>query len=61
MTLALSDEEREMLAQLLAQDLRELRVEINHTDDRAFKAHLQHREQVLSGLLTRLGGALPDA
>jgi hypothetical protein len=56
-TLSLTEEEQDLLTQVLDQDLRELGNEINHTDDNAFKARLRDRERVLRGLLTRLGGA----
>jgi hypothetical protein len=55
MTLTLSDEEREMLSQALVHYVNELRREINHTDDHAFKARLQRQAHVLQGLVSRLG------
>lgn len=56
MTLELDDDERRTLADVLAEDVHELRGEITHTDERAFKARLQQREQVLERLLARLRG-----
>jgi hypothetical protein len=56
MTLTLNDEELGLLTAVLEQDLHGLEVEINHTDDRAFKADLEHRAAVLRGVVERLGG-----
>jgi hypothetical protein len=55
MTLTLGEEEQEVLSRALAHYLNELRDEINHTDDHAFKARLQRQEHVLQGLAARLG------
>ena len=55
MTLTLSDEEGEVLSHALAHYLGELRREINHTDDHGFKSRLQREEQVLQGLVARIG------
>ena len=55
MTLTLGEEEQEVLSRALAHYLNELRDEINHTDDHAFKARLQHQEHVLQSLASRLG------
>lgn len=55
MTLTLGEEEQEVLSHALAHYLNGLRDEINHTDDREFKARLQHQEDVLQGLASRLG------
>ena len=54
MTLALSDEEQHELLRALVQYVEELRREINHTDDHAFKARLQHQAHVLQGVMSRL-------
>jgi hypothetical protein len=56
MMLTLNDEEHATLTQVLERALRDLRVEINHTDDRAFKTLLQERGRVLRGIFARLGG-----
>ena len=61
MTLTLSDEEREVLSHALAHYVEELRREINHTDDHAFKSRLQREEQVLQGLVARLGERRPSS
>jgi hypothetical protein len=55
MTFTLSNEEQEMLSQALVHYVDELRREINHTDDHAFKARLQRQAYVLQGLVSRLG------
>jgi hypothetical protein len=54
MTLAMSDEEREVLSHALVHYVEELRREINHTDDHAFKARLQRQAHVLQGLVSHL-------
>ena len=54
MTLTLSDEEQQELLQALVHYVDELRREINHTDDHAFKARLQRQAHVLQGLVSRL-------
>ena len=55
MTLTLGEEEQEVLSSALAHYLTELRDEINHTADRAFKARLQRQEHVLQSLASQLG------
>jgi hypothetical protein len=55
MTLVLGDEEQDVLSQALVHYVDELRSEINHTDDHAFKARLQRQALVLQGLVSRLG------
>ena len=55
MTLTVGEEEQEVLSRALAHYLNELRDEINHTDDHAFKARLQRQEHVLQSLASRLG------
>ena len=52
-TLTLSDEEREILFEILEERHRALLREIWHTDSRDFKASLQKRERVLESLLSR--------
>ena len=53
LTLTLSDEEREILFEILEMRHRALLREIRHTDNRDFKASLQKREKVLESLLSR--------
>ena len=52
-TVTLSDEEREMLFEILEERHRALLREIWHTDHRDFKASLQKRERILESLLSR--------
>ena len=54
MTLTLSDEEREVLGLALAQYVEELRREINHTDDHAFRGQLERQQHVLQAVASRL-------
>jgi hypothetical protein len=54
MRLELSDEERELLADLLDEDLRDLKMEIADTDASAFKRRLRERERMLIGLLQKV-------
>ncbi len=54
MTLELSAEERELLAELLDEDLRDLKMEIADTDSSTFKQRLKVRERLLLGLLQKV-------
>lgn len=54
MTFELSQAEHEALVEVLEERLRSLRVEILHTDHRAYKAMLLAREQLLQKLCERL-------
>jgi hypothetical protein len=56
MTLTVTDEEQELLGRLLAGRLRDLRVEIRHTDSREFRTELRREEDVIEKLMGRLGG-----
>jgi|tagenome__1003787_1003787.scaffolds.fasta_scaffold10451732_1 hypothetical protein len=55
MQLDISEEERELLADLLEQDFRELKEEIYHTETRSFKDTLKLRETALLSVLHKLG------
>ena len=55
MDLTLNQEERGETARLLEEAFRELRVEIHHTHDSEDRERLKHRENVLRGVLKRLG------
>jgi RIO-like serine/threonine protein kinase len=55
----LSDEDQEILAQVLRNALAILELEIHHTDHAEFKILLKHRRSVLSQLLARLPRAIP--
>jgi hypothetical protein len=52
-TLTLSDEERELLFEILEERHGALLREIWHTDHRDFKLSLQKKERVLDSLLSR--------
>jgi hypothetical protein len=58
MDLTVDEEERAVVAELLEEAFRELRVEIHHTHDSEDKDRLKHREKVLRGVLERLGAKL---
>jgi len=55
MDLTLDEEERAVTVELLEEAFRELRVEIHHTHDSEDRERLKHRENVLRGVLKRLG------
>jgi hypothetical protein len=59
MTLELSAEERDLLADLLDEDLRDLKMEIADTDSSAFKQRLKARERLLVGLLQKVQQSAP--
>ncbi|HEX9082357.1 MAG TPA: hypothetical protein VF768_08760 [Holophagaceae bacterium] len=54
MELSLNPQEAELLHGLLERALADLRMEIQHTDRKAFKAELKHEEAQLLALLDRL-------
>ena len=51
-TLQLDEQEQQVLTELLEREIPNLRHEIHHTDDRAYKDFLKAREGVLERLLT---------
>ncbi len=51
-TLQLDEQEQQVLTELLEREIPNLRHEIHHTDDRAYKDFLKGREAVLERLLT---------
>lgn len=53
-TLQLSDEERNVLAALLEEDISELRYEIANTDSYDFRLGLKHKEEVLKAILAQV-------
>ena len=55
MELRLNLEEQQLLAEILRQHQRELSLEISHTDHHEFKIRLRDRQQVLEGVLEKLG------
>ena len=52
----LTPEERDLLAEVLRSYLASLEVEIGHTDHRDFKVLLKHRRALLTGLLQKVQG-----
>jgi hypothetical protein len=61
-TFELNPEELELLKEILASDLSELRMEIADTDNSRFKDGLKHRKQIMLDILEKLGqnGAVPE-
>ena len=57
--LALSDEERALLVELLDIEFRNLKEEIGRTDTASFKDELREREATLLGLIEKLTGSRP--
>ena len=54
MMLAVTDEEARVLDEMLDARLREMRIELAHTDDRAFRSDLRDRYDHLERLRLRL-------
>ncbi|HXG04708.1 MAG TPA: hypothetical protein VNO23_14995 [Candidatus Binatia bacterium] len=54
MVLVLTAAERDILQETLERALVELRVELNHTDTRAFRERLRQRAQIIEDLVERL-------
>ncbi len=55
MQLELTTDERALLANILDQALRDLKEEVYHTETMEYKEALKKREQLLQGLLRKLG------
>ena len=55
MVLALDEEERAVLLQLLEQALGETRVEVHRTHTPDFRAQVQRREELLAKMIERIG------
>ena len=53
-TIELTNEEQEILSQVVQNSLATLDVEILHTDHKEFKDHLRHRREVLALLAGRM-------
>jgi len=53
-TIELTNEEQEVLSQVLQNSLATLDIEVLHTDHKEFKNHLKHRRDVLAALADRL-------
>lgn len=54
--LELNDQEQTALTEALQSFLSELRTEVSHTDRQAYRQQLKDQEQVIKGIVTRLGG-----
>jgi hypothetical protein len=52
-SLALNDEERELVQEILEERQRTLLLEISHTDHHDFKVALQKNAEILESVLTR--------
>jgi len=59
MTLALTDEERDILRRALKTCQSDLRVEMTRSDAPEFSARLKHQEQLVQRLLERLDSRSP--
>ena len=53
-TLTLSDEEKDLIQEILEERHRSLLMEISHTDHHHFRVVLQKKARLLESLLTRL-------
>jgi hypothetical protein len=53
-TITLNNTEQTLLVELLDQQLKELRREIHHTDDHAYRASLKEKEATLEELWKKL-------
>ena len=53
--LALTDEERAFLTGLLEITLKDTRIEEHRTRTLSYREHILHREEVIAGLLRKLG------
>jgi hypothetical protein len=51
----LSDAECKVLTAMISKEIEETRVELHHTKDAEFREFLKEQEDVLKGLLKRLG------
>ena len=57
-TIDLTESETATLRDVVQSYLSELHSEISHTDDRDFKAALRTRQELLQGVLEKLGAAV---
>jgi hypothetical protein len=60
-TLTLSPEEAATLAQVLAEYVSDLRMEVANTDSQEFRDDLKKKELLLKGLLSQLGRTATSA
>ncbi len=61
MDISITDEQAELLREVLDLTIRDLRYETSDTDRPDFKRALRAREATLRELIAPLGGMLPDA
>ena len=54
MTIDITNEQAEVLRDILNHQLKELEIQSAHTDSREYREGLYHREQVVEGLLDKL-------
>jgi len=59
--LRLSNEERQVAAEVLQNYIAELRMEVGATDDFEFKESLKKKEAVLNAVIDKLGRPKPEA
>ncbi|MFB3890748.1 MAG: hypothetical protein ACE15C_01865 [Phycisphaerae bacterium] len=59
--ITLSDEELDEMDRLVTARLREMLVEIHHTDRRPFRSHLQRQYEVCEGIARAIQGAREHA
>ncbi len=57
----ISDEERDILSQILQNSLATLELEIHHTDHQEFKNLLKHRRETLRALLAKMPQSMAAA
>ncbi len=60
-TLTLNPEQAETLAQVLAEYVSDLRMEVANTDSMEFRDDLKRKEVFLKDLITQLGKTAPSA
>lgn len=60
-TLELNTDEERVLAEVLERAVRDLDIEIAHTDSHQFKDMLRQRQALLAGMNDRVGRAVPAA
>jgi hypothetical protein len=60
MTITLTEAEEALLREVLAAALSDLRTEIRSTDDRHLRGQLHGREELLRGLIAKVGDPVGD-
>lgn len=59
--LQLTPDEERLLSEVLERSIKDIEVEVDHTDLRDFKAMLKQRRELLTQLRNRIAGAAPGA